>query len=208
MRDTKLNEYYEKFQTNRKKGTLCIKERLTFIKSQIGEGNIVVELGCRYGDIIKLIYEKNDVTGVDIDRGALEICEKRYGIKTKVANLNETLPFSNGEFERVILTEVLEHLPYIDISLKEIQRILRPGGKLIGSVPNGARLRNKLRFLFTDIIENDPMHLHHFSIRTLRSCLGKYFKNVHIIPISSRFLFLSKHHFANYLLFVCTKGIK
>lgn len=207
MKDTKLSEYYGKYQTNRKKGTLYINERLIFIKNQIGEGKTVVELGCRYGDVIKLIYEKNDVTGVDIDRGALKICEKRYGIKTKVANLNEMLPFSNDEFDRVLLTEVLEHLPYIDLSLKEIQRILRPGGKLVGSVPNGARLKNKLRFLFTDIIETDPMHLHHFSIRTLRRCLINYFKDVKIIPISSRFLFLSEHLFSNYLLFVCSKSI-
>ncbi len=111
------------------------------------------------------------------------------------------LPFEDSSFDVVVITEVLEHLPYTDITLSEINRILKPGGKIVGSVPNATRLRNRLRFLFTGVVELDPTHLIHFSSQSLYKRLSNYFEEVKIQPISSRFLFLSKNMFANYLLF-------
>ena len=51
------------------------------------------------------------------------------------------------------------------------------------------------------IVEKDPTHLIHFSSRSLYKKLSLYFDNVEVHPIASRFLFLSKNMFANYLLF-------
>jgi SAM-dependent methyltransferase len=50
-------------------------------------------------------------------------------------DLTGTLPFEIGSFDTVLLTDVLEHIPEPMNLMREIARILRPGGKLILGVP-------------------------------------------------------------------------
>ena len=50
-------------------------------------------------------------------------------------DLSEPLPFRNGEFDTIILSDVLEHLPQPEKLWKEISRILAKGGRLIMNVP-------------------------------------------------------------------------
>jgi SAM-dependent methyltransferase len=50
-------------------------------------------------------------------------------------DLTGVLPFENGSFDTVLLTDVLEHIPEPVNLMGEIARILRPGGKLILGVP-------------------------------------------------------------------------
>jgi len=47
----------------------------------------------------------------------------------------DRLPFADDSFDVVICSEVLEHLPDVDSALKEITRIVKPGGKFACSVP-------------------------------------------------------------------------
>jgi SAM-dependent methyltransferase len=198
-----LSRYYEAFHEERQKvGTVAVPERLGFVAAEVGTGKDVVELGCRYGDLLAAFVEGNRVTGVDIDRQALDVCAGRYAVVTQVANLNEALPFGDEQFDVVVLSEVLEHLPYPEITLSEIARICRPGGKLVGSVPNGARLRNRLRFLLGGEVDLDRTHLRHFSPRSLTATLDRFFERTRVIPVSGRYVGLSQNLFAGYLLFV------
>jgi 2-polyprenyl-3-methyl-5-hydroxy-6-metoxy-1,4-benzoquinol methylase len=69
------------------------------------------------------------------------------------------LPFPSHSFDLITLFEVMEHLPQPHIVLQEIDRLLRPGGLLVITVPNVANLRNRLRLLIgrsphADDIEN------------------------------------------------------
>lgn len=204
MNNGLLSRYYENFHGERgKTATIEIPERLDFFSREVGKDHDVIELGCRYGDLLSHFLEGNRVTGIDIDREAIKICKARFGIEAMVADLNGELPFSSDSFDVVVLTEVLEHLPYPRITLDEIVRILRSGGKLVGSVPNGTRLKNRLRFLFRGIVENDRTHIHHFSTRMLRDFLSRYFEDVEILPICGRYLYISENLFSNYLLFSC-----
>ncbi|MEX2015867.1 MAG: class I SAM-dependent methyltransferase [Candidatus Hydrogenedentales bacterium] len=50
-------------------------------------------------------------------------------------DLSEPLPFANGEFDTVILSDVLEHLPEPGHLWKEMARVLAPGGKILLNVP-------------------------------------------------------------------------
>jgi SAM-dependent methyltransferase len=203
-----LSQHYESFHAERgKKGTASIPKRIDFLRNRIGTGKQVVELGCRYGDLLSNFNEGNTVVGVDIDRTALETCKARFGIETHLADLSSPLPLGNRAFDIVVLSEVLEHLPYPDITLSEIRRILKEEGVLLGSVPNGRKLRNRLRFLFGGPVDLDRTHLHHFSIDTLTRTLQTHFKSTEIIPVGARLPFLPKTLFSNYLLFSASQPI-
>src|SRR4030042_911296 len=48
----------------------------------------------------------------------------------------ERLPFADGSFDRVVCTEVLEHVPHDQPLVNEFVRVLRPGGAMAVSVPD------------------------------------------------------------------------
>jgi SAM-dependent methyltransferase len=64
-------------------------------------------------------------------------------------DLMRSLPYDNGSFDCVVLCEVAEHLPSYMPAIAEIGRILAPGGHLILSTPNVARLHSRARFFWT-----------------------------------------------------------
>ena len=201
-----LSKYYKEFHKERgKAGTVLLLERISFIVENVGKGNRVLDLGCRYGELTSYYAKKNEVIGVDIDENALKICEQKLGIKTYLQNLNERLEFDDNSFDVVILSEVLEHLPYPDITLGEVNRVLKEKGILVGSVPNGTRIKNRLRFLFKGIIESDRTHIQYFSQKSLRHLLEKHFSSIEMNLIGGRFVGLSPPMFANYILFSAIK---
>ena len=60
----------------------------------------------------------------------------------------DQLPFSDGSVDFILLCEVIEHLYNPDHILREINRVLRKGGKLLISTPNLNSWFNRLLFLF------------------------------------------------------------
>jgi len=69
------------------------------------------------------------MAGVDRARGRL-----RGDIAFVVADA-QTLPFADSSFDKVMCTEVLEHVPDDVAALQELSRVLKPSGKLVLSVP-------------------------------------------------------------------------
>jgi SAM-dependent methyltransferase len=59
----------------------------------------------------------------------------------------QTLPYEDEYFELVILAEVIEHLTNPDHALREIHRVLKPGGVLLLTTPNLASWVNRLLLL-------------------------------------------------------------
>lgn len=74
------------------------------------------------------------IHGVDISPKAIAYCQKN-GLKKVFLRKNKTLPFPNNNFYLITGLDVLEHLENDRKELREIQRILLPGGKLILFVP-------------------------------------------------------------------------
>lgn len=67
----------------------------------------------------------------------------------KDVDLTQPLPFPDGRFDVVLMTEVIEHLDAHIGIVHEIGRIVRPGGHLVFSTPNLNRLSSRLKFAFT-----------------------------------------------------------
>jgi SAM-dependent methyltransferase len=168
-----------------------------------GPGRRVLDLGCRYGALTRAYAEGNDVVGVDVDRDALAEAAK-LGIKTRWADVEQPLPFEDESFDVVVAGELLEHVRDPGRLVAEARRLLRPGGRLVGSVPNAFRLMNRLRFLAGLPPERDPTHLHMFTPRDVAALLAEL-EDVELRLISSRFLRLHPRLFANDIVFTGRK---
>jgi SAM-dependent methyltransferase len=175
-------------------------ERMELFRRLVGgPGRRVLDLGCRYGALTRAYAEGNEVVGVDVDRDALAEAAK-LGIETRWADVEQPLPFEDESFDVVVAGELLEHVRDPERLVAEARRLLRPGGRLVGSVPNAFRLLNRLRFLGGLPPERDPTHLHMFTPRDVAALLAGC-DDVELRLISSRFLRLHPRLFANDIVF-------
>jgi len=76
------------------------------------------------------------IVGVDGDLGRLEWAA-REGVTAQLSRVDiHTLPFASGSFDKVLMSEVLEHLADDRAGMQEVYRVLKPGGVLALSVPH------------------------------------------------------------------------
>jgi len=112
------------------------------------------------------------VTGADVDETAASVLPAARFRRT---DLNGPLPFSDGSFDAVLSIEGIEHLENRFGYLRELHRVLRPGGRLILTTPNVLNLRSRVRFLGSGFYHRDPRPLnesgrhplHHIALGTL-----------------------------------------
>lgn len=116
------------------------------------------------------------------------------------ADVEAPLPFDDGAFDVVVAAELLEHLRSPDRLVTEIARVLRPGGTIAGSVPNGYRLKNRVRGLGGRPIEQDPTHVHLSGARDILRLLTS-FDSLRLEFVVGRFIRLNRRQFANVIVF-------
>jgi SAM-dependent methyltransferase len=170
-----------------------------------GPGRRVLDVGCRYGALTRAYLVGNEVVGVDVDRWALDEA-RELGIETRWVDAEGPLPFEDASFDVVVAGELLEHIRDPAVHIREAHRVLRPGGTLVGSVPNAYRLKNRLRFLAGRSPENNPTHLHMFSPQELLDLLSE-FDEPRLHFISSRFLRFHPRLTANIVVFAGRKPL-
>ena len=196
-----LQERYEEHHRERRDegDFVFVPERIPLFQAAIGRGRRVLDLGCRSGALSRHFLDGNEVVGLDVDRVALAKAAE-LGIEPVVANVEEPLPFPDGSFDAVVAGELLEHLRFPDAVVGEVRRVLRPGGVIVGSVPNAFRLQSRLRFLRGRPPEDDPTHLHLFSPSQMRALLAE-FADVRIDFVGGRYRRLHPRLLARDLVF-------
>jgi SAM-dependent methyltransferase len=196
-----LQERYEEHHRERRaEGEFVfVPERIPLFQVAIGRGKRVLDLGCRSGALTRHILEGNELVGLDVDAAALAKASD-LGIEPVQANVEEPLPFEDASFDAVVAGELFEHLQFPAALVAEIARVLRPGGVLVGSVPNAFRLQGRLRFLLGRAPEDDPTHLQMFSPTAMRDLLGG-FDNVRLEFVGGRYRRLHPRLLARDLVF-------
>ncbi len=106
-----------------------------FLKKKLEKGAKILEIGCAYGYLLKLLEKRYKTYGVDISPYAIEkakkICKKT---KFFVGNI-EKIKLKNN-FSAILCFDVLEHLKHPEKCIKKCYRALKKDGFLIISVPN------------------------------------------------------------------------
>ncbi len=105
---------------------------------ELRDGERILDCGCGMGFYLMLMSRLRKLTlvGLDGDGGRLAWA-RRERVPASLAHGDiENLPFREGCFDKVLMSEVLEHLQDDVQGLRELFRILRPGGVLVLSVPH------------------------------------------------------------------------
>ena len=95
------------------------------------------------------------VAGVELIPEQAEAAATR-GIDVRLADLDEGLPFADSDFDVVHANQVIEHVRRTDVFLREIRRVLRPGGLACISTNNLASWHNVLSLA----VGFQPMPMH------------------------------------------------
>lgn len=110
----------------------------------------ILEVGCGDGSFTKeLVKYSPDVVAIDISESQIaENSQRLGGITFRQHDVAERFPFESAAFDVIWCSEVLEHLFDPAFALREMNRILKPGGRLLVTVPYHGRLKNLLIALF------------------------------------------------------------
>lgn len=97
----------------------------------------VLEVGCGEGELSERVQSELDAEVVALDQSPrmVELTRSR-GVDARVGDVQD-LPFADGSFDVAIPAWMLYHVPDLDLALRELARVLRPGGRLVATT-NGA----------------------------------------------------------------------
>jgi len=132
----------------------------------------VVDIGCGNGKLLRQFVDRGwDATGVDPSPWAARFA-KKYGYDLH-ANVLEDSGIGSDSFDVVTNTSTLEHIPEPREHLKEVIRVLKPGGKAFFSgMPNYSSILvrcNLSPFQFNQ----PPGHVNYFTPGSLRYLLNE-----------------------------------
>jgi SAM-dependent methyltransferase len=109
---------------------------------EFSEGERILEAGCGDAAILIRLMKLFNVhgTGVDFAESAITQAKLLAHQENCKADFNRAdiceLPLESNQFDKVISLGVVEHMPDLEPSLKEMKRVLRPGGLMILMTPN------------------------------------------------------------------------
>ena len=137
----------------------------------------MLDVGCGEGrHIFGVMQDYPDMRciGLDMDKDSLNKAEEGYEYFESISNAGVdflkgsaySLPFPNNSFDLIVCSEVLEHLHEYNDAVREIHRVLKPGGKFYASVP--ASWPEKICWRLSKDYQNQPGgHLRIFNQKDL-----------------------------------------
>jgi ubiquinone/menaquinone biosynthesis C-methylase UbiE len=102
----------------------------------------VLDAGCGTGRLSE--WSRAKIVGVDFSQTMLRRARQRSSCVRRV-DLSQPLPFKDGQFQAVVSLNVLYTLPSPASTVKELARVLAPGGQLILATPVSSRLSPLVR---------------------------------------------------------------
>jgi 2-polyprenyl-3-methyl-5-hydroxy-6-metoxy-1,4-benzoquinol methylase len=169
----------------------------------------LLDYGCGdgkyYAHLLSKGLSSDLVHGADVSRRRIERCLQIGWHNARVLVPGASLPYEDGMFDIVNCMEVIEHIPFAQCekTVRELRRVLRPGGVLLISTPNYPIKR------FYDLcdavlhgkfirLRDDPTHVTRFDHQRLTRLLQDSFARVETRDFKPGFLY--KHYPRPFLL--------
>jgi len=116
--------------------TRGLERRLEIMRRHVElEDKSILDIGCGVGAFVRRLREFSPrVAGIDVDRE--RVTEGGKALPDLALAVGERLPFADAVFDVVLLHEVLEHVTDDQATLREANRVLRPGGCVVIFCPN------------------------------------------------------------------------
>lgn len=183
MDEIKSNNYYDQYWKDRDNEEYfagyypAMKKFLINEIQPLGNKLDILEAGCGAAAFTPILKEySSTILATDISKEQIEINQKNHkDIEFMVIDLSEKFPFQDNTFDLIWCSEVLEHLYFPLFALGEFKRVLRPGGKLLVTVPYHGILKNMFIALFRFDKHYDPEypHVRFFTKQTLSRIVYK-----------------------------------
>lgn len=174
----------------------CVKEYMRF------KGKVGLDIGSANGALAIEIAKlgAKHIHGIDLaeqfitQSTAHAKVQKCKNVTFKQADAKK-LPYKDNEFDFVLCTEVLEHVPDFKIAIEEIKRVLKPNGQFLVTVPNSlcpAEIAHQAKHIIMWLLRGEAItHINIFLLPTVKKHF-KWAKSVKVIPLHFVLPFLPK----------------
>jgi 2-polyprenyl-3-methyl-5-hydroxy-6-metoxy-1,4-benzoquinol methylase len=146
--------------------------RRRFLLSGVRRGQSALDLGCGAGTFTAVLAGAGAaVVGIEVAETAIVRAQAAHlELDFRLAPIDGPLPLDDGSFDLVWASEVIEHVADTERWLREVSRVLTPGGRLLITTPNHPRLALAIRGIER---YSEPLgdHLHLYTARSLRETL-------------------------------------
>jgi len=124
----------------------------------------MLDVGCGTGANLELLLQFGQAEGVDVADEALAFCSSR-GLQNVKKGRAEDLPFDDRSFDVITGLDVVEHLDDDLLGLREMYRVLKPGGSALLFVP---------AFMFLWGVQDDiSHHRRRYTLAEIRSAVTR-----------------------------------
>jgi SAM-dependent methyltransferase len=151
--------------------------RRALLLAAAAPGERVLDLGCGAGRFVGALRDAGaDPVGVEVAEAALERARRNVpGADLRLVEPDGSLPLEHGSVDLVWCSEVLEHVADTEHVLLEVRRVLRPGGRLLATVPFHGRVKAALIGLLRFDAHFDPVgqHLRFYTRSSLARTLDR-----------------------------------
>jgi len=147
------------------------------VKNALGLCGRHLDIGCGPGTLVGLLDGTGELIGIDVSKHQTDYAQARYGDSQRQFQCSkvERLPFDDNHFDSVSLVELVEHIPEGQIQdlLREVRRVLKPGGKVVLTTPNYRSLWPLLEWLVNRLgpVSYEDQHITRFNRRRLRDTM-------------------------------------
>lgn len=190
---------YPSYMDAQKSLSDSFRQKLRIVREQVASGDLL-DVGAAYGTFMRLASEYYACIGLELSDYAARKAREEFHVDVRVGTI-EDAPFPDAQFDVIVMWDIIEHLQNPVVALKEVYRLLRPGG---------------FCFISTDDVNNwlvrwlgtkwwgiaPPLHLCHFSKRGMATAFERAgnFDRIRMVKDRRRYSFteIVKHFGVSY----------